>query len=113
MNSAEKSNSSGNYETSRSNTPEGSSWQNPGEFPEFAGKQQKTNVDRLQALLDRVGFSELKKDDEKFKNFLETTDKQDMHRYLSHINQKLREVSPKERGFHDGRMVVADLISPN
>lgn len=113
MNSAEKPNSSGNNETSRSNMPEGSSWQNPGEFPEFAGKQQKTNVDRLQALLDKVGFSELKKDDEKFKNFLETTDKQDMHRYLSHINQKLREVSPKERGFHDGRMVVAGLISPN
>lgn len=113
MNSAEKPNSSKNNETSRSDIPEGSSWQNPGEFPEFAGKQQKTNVDRLQALLNRVGFSELKKDDEKFKSFIETTDKQDMHRYLSHINQKLREVSPKERGFHDGRMVVAELISPN
>lgn len=100
-------------ETTRNETPKGSSWQNPGEFPEFAGKQQKTNVDRLQALLDRVGFSELKKDDEKFKNFLETTDKQDMHRYLSHINQKLREVSPKERGFHDGRMMVGELVAPN
>lgn len=113
MNSAEKPNSSENNETSRSDISEGSSWQNPGKFPEFAGMQQKTNVDRLQALLDRVGFSELKKDDEKFKSFIETTDKQDIHRYLSHINQKLREVSPKERGFHDGRMVVAELISPN
>ena len=113
MDNAEKPNSSEDNETSRSNIPEGSSWQNPGEFPKFAGKQQKTNVDRLQALLDRVGFSELKKDDERFKSFIETTDKQDMHRYLSYINQKLREISPKERGFHDGRMVVAELISPN
>ena len=113
MNGAEKPNSSENNETSRSDIPEGSSWQNPGEFPKFAGKQQKTNVDRLQALLDRVGFSELKKDDERFRSFIETTDKQDMHRYLSYINQKLREISPKERGFHDGRMVVAELISPN
>ena len=113
MNSAEKLNNNEEIEIASSETPEGSSWQNPGEFPEFAGKQQKTNVDRLQALLNKVGFSELKKDDEKFKSFIETTDKQDMHRYLSHINQKLREVSPKERGFHDGRVVVDGLISPN
>ena len=113
MNSAEKLNNNEEIEIASSETPEGSSWQNPGEFPEFAGKQQKTNVDRLQALLDKVGFSELKKDDEKFKSFIETTDKQDMHRYLSHINQKLREVSPKERGFHDGRVAVDGLISPN
>lgn len=113
MNSAEKPNSNEGIETAGSETPEGISWQNPGEFPEFVEKQQKTNIDKLQALLDRVGFSELKKDDEKFKNFLETTDKQGLHRYLTHINQKLREVSPKERGFHDGRMIVANLISPN
>lgn len=113
MNSAEKPNSNEGIEAAGSEAPERISWQNPGEFPEFVGKQQKTNIDKLQALLDRVGFSELKKDDEKFKNFLETTDKQDLHRYLTHINQKLREVSPKERGFHDGRMVVAELISPN
>lgn len=113
MNSVEKPTNNEEIEIARSETPEGSSWQNPGKFPEFAGKQQKTNVDRLQALLDRVGFNELKRDDEKFKTFIETTDKQDMHRYLSHINQKLREVSPKERGFHDGRMIVNGLISPN
>ena len=101
MNSAEKPNSIEN------------SWQNPGEFPEFLGKQQKTNVDRLQALLDKVGFNELREDDEKFKSFIETTDKQDIRGYLSHINQKLREASSEERGLHDGRMVVADLISPN
>ena len=113
MNSAEKPNNNEEIEIASSETPEGASWQNPGEFPEFAGKQQKTNVDRLQALLNKVGFSELKKDDKEFKSFIETTDKQDMHRYLSHINQKLREVSSKKRGFHDGRMVVAGLISPN
>ena len=113
MKSAKKPNNNEEIEIASSETPEGVSWQNPGEFPEFAGKQQKTNVDRLQALLNRVGFSELKKDDKEFKSFIETTDKQDMHRYLSHINQKLREVSSKERGFHDGRMVVAELISPN
>lgn len=112
MSNVEKPNNGEKFETIESEVPEGSSWQNPGKFPEFAGKQQRTNVDRLQALFDRVGFSELRKDDEKFKDFLITTDKQDMHRYLSHINQKLREVSPKERGFHDGRMVVAGLISP-
>ena len=109
MNGAEKI----SVDTSVSPSPEGSSWQDPGEFPAFAGKQQKTNVDRLQALLDRVGFNELRKDDEKFRNFLKTTDKQDMHRYLSHINQGLREISPEERGFHDGRVVVSSLISPD
>lgn len=113
MNSAEKPNNNEEIEIVRNETTEGTSWQNPGEFPEFAENQQKTNVDRLRALLDRVGFNELKRDDEKFKSFIETTDKQDMYRYLSHINQMLREVSPKERGFHDGRMVVAGLISPN
>ena len=50
MNSAEKLNNNEEIEIASSETPEGSSWQNPGEFPEFAGKQQKTNVDRLQAL---------------------------------------------------------------
>ena len=113
MNSAERYNTSMNTENPGSDIPEGTSWQNPGEFPEFAEAHPRTNVDRLQTFLDRVGFSELKKDDEKFKSFIETTDKQDIHRYLSYINQKLRETYPKERGFHDGRMVVSDLISPN
>lgn len=114
MNNAETANNSKNIESSSDKILEGSSWQNPGKFPDFVGSQPKTNVDRLQELLDRVGFNDLRKDDEKFKEFLKTTDKQDIHRYLDHINQSLREISPKERGpLQEGRMVVADLISPN
>ncbi len=92
----------------------GSSWSNPGEFPEFAGDKPKlSNIQKLQNLLDRTGFSELRKDPDEFNAFLKNTDKQDLHRYLQHINQNLREATVQERGFHDGRMFVAELISPD
>ena len=99
-----------NNELLPDNIPEESSWQNPGEFPDYIGSQPKTNVDRLQELLDKVGFNDLRKDNERFRKFLKTTDKQDMHKYISHINQSLREISPKERGFHKGRMAAGELI---
>ena len=112
-NSVEIADNGKNNELLPDNIPEGSSWQNPGEFPDFIGSQPKTNVDRLQELLDKVGFNDLRKDDERFRKFLKTTDKQDIHRYISHINQSLREISPKERGFHKGRMAAGELLSPS
>lgn len=93
--------------------PDGNSWSNPGNFPEFAGDKPVSNVEKLQRLLDRSGFSELRRDQDQFNQFLEKSNKSDLRRYLQHINQSLREATVAERGFHDGRMFVGGMISPN
>lgn len=93
---------------------EGKSWENPGEFPEFAGdKAGHSNVNKLQDLLEKSGFSELRKDSEEFSDFLKYSDKEDMHRYLQHLNQNLREATRQERGFYENRMFAGGMISPN
>lgn len=89
------------------------SWSNPGDFPEFAGDKPMSNVEKLQRLFDRSGFCELRGDQDQFNQFLEKSDKSDLHRYLQHINQSLREATVAERGFHDGRMFVGGMISPD
>lgn len=105
----------GQQEIKGANMPhEGNSWSDPGNFPEFAGDKPKlSNIQKLQNLLDRTGFSELRKDPNEFSAFLRNTDKQDLYRYLQHINQNLREATVQDRGFHDGRMFVSELISPD
>jgi len=96
-----------------SSEPEGSSWSNPGKFPDFAGNTPKSNIEKLQELLDRTGFTELRKNPAEFNNFLEQTSTSDLHRYLQHVNQNLREATMAERGFHEGRMFVGGMISPD
>jgi|GEM_PF-4599812 len=106
--------SNGRGETSGENANSNKGvWDSMKDVP-FSGDRPKTNIDRLQTLLDRTGFNKLKKDDGQFKEFLKTTGKQDIRRYLDHVNQRLREISSKERGvLKEGKMVVASLISPN
>lgn len=94
-------------------SPEGSSWNNPGDFPEFVGNKVRSNIEKLQKLLNRTGLTELRKDPDKFNRFLTESSKPDLHRYLQHINQNLREATIVERGFHDDRMFVGGMISPN
>lgn len=94
-------------------SPEENSWSNPADFPEFAGDKLVSNTEKLQKLLDRSGFSELRKDRDEFNQFLEKSNKSDLHRYLSRINQSLREATVTERGFHEGRMFVGGMISPD
>lgn len=91
---------------------EGSSWNNPGEFPEFTGDGPKSNIEKLQKLLDRTEFVELRKDPVSFNDFLQQTSKTDLYRYLQHINQSLREGTTAGRGFHKDRMFVGGMISP-
>lgn len=92
---------------------EGGSWSNPGNFPDFVGDKVAPNVEKLQSLLNRTGFSELRKDSDRFNQFLEQADRSDLYRYLQRVNQSLREATVAERGFHDGRMFVGGMISPN
>lgn len=44
--------------------PEGTDWSNPGDFPDFTDDKPKSNIEKLQGLLDRVEFMELRKDPE-------------------------------------------------
>ena len=70
-------------------------------FPSREENQKENSTERLQMMLDKVGFTDLKKNPEGFRYFLKETKKEDMHRYLSHINQELREASSLERGFYE------------
>ena len=88
-------------------------WQDMEVAKDGSTKQSKTNIVKLQAVLDKSGFSELKENEDELKNFFKTTDKEKVYQYLIFINQKLREIPVKERGFHSDTMFAGALVSPD